>query len=399
MFEINLVPDVKAELLRKQRMSNLILFICIIVAAASAGLVFLLGSVVTGQNIIMANQDREIACRSTGVLTSGSCGTNYGTAVLEVENLNEFLTIQDQMGKLSIVNGNKLLLSRVFGVLDVILPTGDDVVNISELNADLETTTLTFDAQGDSVSNIDYRALEVFKKSASLSYYDHGRYLRKDSDGNFVEIPTMCITEQTINGALFGIYHKGKKGCEAPLLNDIADENSESETNTGILPETINPTNPSEISEATEASEAEITEIPIRRIYSSQTDKDEYIADNTDNGGGYYFESQCIVYGSDGRFGEADTLDRCPLLSSEPIIRDSSNGRDSNGRLVLRFNATIVIERKIFLFSNKHMRIVGPSRQNVTDSYTQIRNMFTEKAADCAPDDEQCNTEANNNGS
>jgi hypothetical protein len=369
MFEINLVPDIKADLLRKQRMSNLVLFICIIVAAASAGLVLLLGSIVGGQNIAMANQDREIACRSTGVAPSGSCGTNYGAAVLKVENLNDFLTIQDQMSKLSGINANKLLLSRVFGILDVILPTGEETVAISELNVDLESTTLAFEAQGDSVSNIDYKALEAFKKSSNLSYYDYGRYMRLAEDGSFVEIPTMCITERVESGVLFGIYSKGRKGCEAPLIDDATSEE--------------------------EATPPEVQEIRIRRIYASETDKTNYIENNDDNGGGYYFESQCIVYGADGRFGEAGTLAKCPLLTGEPAIRDSSNGRDSNDRLVLRFNATVVIQRDVFLFANKHMRVVGPTRQNVTDSYTQIRDMFTEKASDCEPNDVQCNAEAN----
>ncbi|MDR3298174.1 MAG: hypothetical protein LBT19_02275 [Candidatus Nomurabacteria bacterium] len=368
MFEINLVPNIKADMLRKQRMSNLILFICIIVAAASAGVVLILGSIVGGQNIAMANQDQEITCRSTGI---GTCGSNYGTAVLKVENIDDFLTIQDQMSKLKVVNSNKLLLSRVFGILDVILPTGDETVEVSELTVDLSDTSLSFEAQGNSVSNIDYKALEVFKKSATKSYYDFGRYQRLDNEtGGYVDIPTMCITEAIQNGVLFGIYHQGMEGCEAPLIPDSAtgDEDEDVITENSI----------------------EIKDIPIRRVYPTQDDKSKYMEENDDNGGGYFFESKCIAYGSDGKFSEAETLKNCPLLASEPVIRDSSNGRDSNDRLVLRFSASVAIEENVFMFANKHMRVVGPSRQNVTDSYTQIRDMFAEKASDCDPNDTQC---------
>ena len=63
--------------------------------------------------------------------------------------------------------------------------------------------------------------------------------------------------------------------------------------------------------------------------------------------------------------------------------------------LVLRFTATVKLDANVFKFVNKHMRVVGPSRQNVTDSYTQIRDMFTEEAADCAPGDTQCNQGGN----
>lgn len=387
MFEINLVPDIKADMLRKQRMSNMVLFICIIVAAVSAGIVLLLGSIVGGQNIAMANQDKEIKCRSEGI---GSCGSTYGTAVLKFENVNEFLTIQDQMSKLAVVNENKLLLSRVFGILDVILPTGDETVAVSELSIDLSNTMLSFEAQGDSTSNIDYKALEVFKKAATRSYFDYGRYFRTDEGGNKIEIPTMCITETIQNGTLYGIYHKGKAGCEAPLIpEETDDETAEEGTATD---ETATE------DDAEAVVEPVIVDIPIRRTYATETEKEDYIKSNKDNEGGYYFESECIAYGEgDGKFSEADTLVQCPLLAAEPTIRDSSNGRDSNNKLVLRFNANITISKKVFMFASKHMRIVSPSRQNVTDSYTQIRNMFTEKASDCDPSDTQCMEASNGN--
>lgn len=362
-------------MLRKQRASNLVLFICIIVAAAAAGVVLILGSIVGGQNIALANQDKEITCRSEGATDANkiNCDSKYGTAVLQFANVNDFLTIQDQMSKLEVVNDNKLLLSRVFGVLDVILPTGDEVVNVSELSVNLADTTLNFEAQGDSISNIDYKALEVFKKSAARSYFDYGRYFRTDENNEPVEIPTMCITETTVNGVLYGIYHKGMKGCEAPLIADTTETTDEEGTATDEADTTDDA--------ADETTETEIVDIPIRRTYATETEKKNYIEANEDNDGGYYFDSECVTY-TDDKFDEDATLAECPLLSSEPAIRDSSNGRDSNDRLVLRFNATVLITKDVFAFSNKHMRIVGPSRQNVTDSYTQIRDMFTEKADD-----------------
>lgn len=391
MFEINLVPDIKADMLRKQRVSNLVLFICIIVAAATAGIVLILGGIVGGQNIALANQDKEITCRSTGGSDKDCSG--FGTAVLNFENVNDFLTIQDQMSKLETVNKNKLLLSRVFGVLDVVLPTGEEVVNISELSVNLTDTMLNFEAQGNSASNIDYKALEVFKKSSNRSYYDYGRYYRTDENGTSVEIPTMCITETVQNGYLYGVYHKGKAGCEAPL---IPEANTEGDTNTSDDENADDENTDDENTEGeNEETAPEIVDIPIRRTYASEDEKEKYIEANTDNDGGFYFESACVQYNDEGKFDEEGTLKECPLLASEPAIRDSSNGRDSNNDLVLRFNATLMVSKEVFTFANKHMRVVGPSRQNVTDSYTQIRDMFTEKATDCDPEDTQC-LEGNN---
>ena len=375
MYEINLVPDIKNEMLKKQRLSNLVLFIALIVMAASAGIVLIFGSIVGGQNLVMANQDKEITCRSDG----GDGCSSYGTAVFKVANLNDYLTIQDQMSKISNLNNNKMLLSRVFGVLDVLLPTGDEVVEISELSVDLQKATLNFDAQGNSADNIDYKALEVFMKGAELTYYDYGRYMRYDKDANsYVEIPTYCITETWENGILYGIYHKGQPGCE-----------------TSILTAEQRLANGEEVDVNSEGEETKVEDIKIRRIYSSQEDLDKYITEtNGDNGGGYYFKSDCIQY-EEKSINESATLEKCPLLTETPAIQDSSNGRDSDDNLVLRFTATVKLDANVFKFVNKHMRVVGPSRQNVTDSYTQIRDMFTEEAADCAPGDTQCNQGGN----
>lgn len=375
MFEINLVPDVKGELLKKQRQRNLIIFISIVVAIASAAVVVLLGSIVTGQNIRLSSQDREMDCRSKGTTDGRGC-SGYGVAIMRTPSLNEYLTIQDQMGKISDINRDKLLLSRVFGVLDVILPTGDDRIEISELTVNLTEATLNFDAQGWSVSNINYRALEVFKNIITLSYYDHGRYMRYDREVNdFVEIPTTCIDETREPG--YGIYLKGTPGCETSVLSGSQQEDEEGNV----------------------TEEVPVEDIRIKRAYSTLDEKEEYIGTaNESDGVFYYFESECVVYGDEGRFDEVETRAMCRLSEIAPLIRSSSNARDADGNLVLRFSATVVLNKEVFRFVNKHMKVIGPTRQNVTDSYTQIRGMFVETPRDCSPDDTQCLQEAPNGG-
>jgi hypothetical protein len=375
MFEINLVPDVKEQLLKKQKLRNLIIFLSIVIAGGAAGVVAILGTIVAGQSLAIAGKNEEIQCRSTGSGEGVDCDERrYGTAVMRIANLNEYLTIQDQMSKISILNDNKLLLSRIFGLLDVILPVGDDEVWISELAVNLPTTTLNFDAYGDSASNIDYRALEVFKNISRLSYYDHGRYMRFDNEtGGFVAIPTTCITEVLRDGVVYGIYSKGAPGCEAPMLS------RDQRVNMGIT---------EELDEETEENTIEFIEI--RRAYRTWAERMEAYENANEDGVRYYFESTCISYTDDGRIDEAATRLECPLLTEEVMIRESSNARNSDGLLVLRFSATVSVNREVFRFANKHMRVIGPTRQNVTDSYTQIRSMFAETPTDCAPDDREC---------
>ncbi|MBP5656147.1 hypothetical protein J6X15_01015 [Candidatus Saccharibacteria bacterium] len=377
MYEISLVPDVKAELLKKLRIRNLVIFICLIVAAGCGVVIFLLLGVTGSQGIALSAMDTEIACRADGVVKGGRCDTKYGTAVLKFTNAEELLTIQDQMNNLRLLNDNKIKFSRVFGVLDVILPTGDNEVKISQLRTDINNNILYFDAVASASNNIGYRALEAFKKNAKLSYYDYGSYMRLDKEtGDYVEIPSFCIDEEVdANGVTFGIYHKGKPGCEAPMIEgktegdeELEDEELETETQTKTNAST---------------EESTVTDIRIRRTYNDQNDMEKYRSGKDNYGDsttkGYYFESSCLQY-DNGKFDEAATLEQCPLLSEEPNIGDSSYGRNSEDEMVLSFSSTLTITRDVFLARNKHVQVIGPTRQNVTDSYIQVRDMFTEAA-------------------
>ena len=383
MYEISLVPDVKAELLRKLRIRNLVIFICVIVAAACAGVILLLLSITGGQGIALNAKDKEIACRSDGIVKGGTCNTkDYGTAVMNFRNAEELLTIQNQMNSLSVLNDNKLKFSRVFGILDVILPTGENEVKISQLSTDINNNVLYFDAVASASNNIGYRALEAFKKNAKLAYFDYGNYMRYDKESSdYVEIPSFCIDEETdVNGVVFGIYHKGKAGCEAPMVEDKEteeeDESSEEES-------TKAKSSSKKTTEKVKA-ENEVTNIVIRRTYNDRSDMEKYrngkdsYGDSTTKG--YYFESECLQYSDSGKFDEKATLEQCPLLSEDPNIGDSSYGRNSEDKMVLSFSSTLTITRDVFLARNKHVHVIGPTRQNVTDSYIQVRDMFTEAA-------------------
>ena len=48
------------------------------------------------------------------------------------------------------------------------------------------------------------------------------------------------------------------------------------------------------------------------------------------------------------------------------------------------------VAEEFFMFKNKHMIAIGPMGQNVTDSYVQIGNMFTQEAAECEAGDTAC---------
>ena len=387
MFEISLVPDVKSELIKKLKLRNLIFLICIIVAAACGGVLLILGGITAGQGVALQTQDTEMICRSEGKTKKGGekdCKGYKETAIMKFSNAEELLTIQDQMKNLSLLNNNKIKFSRTFGILDTILSnkndanTGEDKVLANTVSADINNSTLFFDAVAEASNNIGYRALEGFKKNVSRTYYDYGNYMRTDKEGNEIPIPSYCVDEYVDGDTkiMYGIYHKGAPGCEAPM---VADKKNSDEDDEG-----------QEEAEETEANTTEVKDIKIRRTYNDMNDLNEYKNGNdslnkdktVENIKGYFFESKCLQYDSEEKFDEAATLEQCPLLADEPVIGDSSYGRNSEDNMVLSFSATLNISHAVFLSSNKHMMIVSPTRQNVTDSYIQVKNMFTEAVHD-----------------
>lgn len=359
MFEINLVPSVKNEVLKAFRMRNLILFACIVIAAIGGGVVLILGGIVGGQNIALSSQDARLELMSN--------------KLQEFDGLEEYLAIKDQLGNISTVNENKKMLSRLFPLLSVVLNSNSDSVTLSELSIDLKTNTLNFRGQADAkvAPLIDYRVLEAFKKGMSLTKYDYGRYV--DEDGN--EIPTRCIVEADDAGNtlmegenIYAYWTKGKKGCD-PKRTEEKQTNNEDEKVT---------------------------------IYRTPKFSDWYSTGKMTLSGEIsgvpHFDSKCITYS--GAQVDNKTVwtanNNCMITANGMEVGESANGRDADDNLVLMFEAAVVLDENIFKFENKHVMTIGPNGQNVTDSYVQVEGIFAEPAESCRASDVYCITNTAN---
>ena len=274
MYEISLVPDVKAELLRKQRLRNLFVLICVGVAIACGAVVMILLSVMGGQTVSMNNQKKEIGCRydmkmDGKTMKSSDCKSNMGTPVMYFNNRQTLLTIQDQLKSLDTLNNSMIKFSRIFGLLDVLLLDEEkgSKIEVSELAVDFSSMTLSFDAVGydKSSANIGYKPLEAFKKNAERMRYDYGEYMRRGDDENDEVIPYFCISEETINGLVYGVYSKGAPGCEAPMV-EPTEEDKDAGDDEGSDEK-------SDEEASAEPVENEIEKIYIRRTYK---DRDDY---------------------------------------------------------------------------------------------------------------------------
>ena len=163
-------------------------------------------------------------------------------------------------------------------------------------------------------------------------------------------------------------------------------------TNKTILVKTIPINNDDDGEEKKqETQQKKIEEVIIRRTYKNAGDREEYKNGNDSmaeenkegNTGKYYFESQCLQYDDSGNFDEEATISECSILSEDGLfVSNSGWGKGPEDKMVLSFSVNLTLDPRLFLSSSKHMQIIGPSRQNVTDSYIQVRDMFAEKARD-----------------
>jgi Tfp pilus assembly protein PilN len=151
MVEINLIPDVKQELLKAQRMRLQVISTAIIVSIVAGAVVAILALYVFG--IQFARN------------TFADDAINKGSAKLaEVEDLSKMLTIQNQLSKVNELNGTRQIDSRLFDVLSSVIPPAPNSVLVSSVNLNAETSTITLEGQTRA-----YDSMEVFKKTLDSS--------------------------------------------------------------------------------------------------------------------------------------------------------------------------------------------------------------------------------------
>ena len=386
--EINLVPDIKNEMIKTLKLRNYIFFGCIVVAIASIAAIVITGVIAGGQQIAINNRKDTIAKLSEKL-------NSYS-------DLNDFLTIKNQLDGISNITSNKQVLSRTFDVLSAIIPTGPDSITVSELNVDLtqDQPILNMEAQANAGQEpyIDYNVLESFKKSMDYMRYDWGNYV--DKEGN--TIPAYCMIESGSDGATFKEVRDGKDNYYAYWI--IEGEGC----------------NPSEKTKSSDYSTEDYEGQKVVRIWRTPQFNDWYKTEEKSNQpymgldgeikNVAHFESQCYQYSGDDSGSRAnpkwDETNDCHLIEDQTgeaengiTIDESSNGRDMANELVLRFTATIKVAPEAYEFNKTHLLALAPSdHRNVTDSYVQVQSMFGQRASDCAEGDTACKTNQTNSG-
>jgi len=147
MIQINLVPDVKQEMLHAQRMRNVAISLSIVIGLVAVGVVVALALILGGQVAVQKIEE--------GQITSGY------SKLSSISDLDSALTIQNQLGTISSQNDKRTIDSRLLDVLAAINPPAPNDVKLSKVTLDPTQNTITL--EGSAVGG--YPATDVFRKT------------------------------------------------------------------------------------------------------------------------------------------------------------------------------------------------------------------------------------------
>lgn len=201
MIEINLMPDVKQELLQAQKVRTRVISVAILIVIAALGLVAALSVWVFGVQA------------ARGALHDSAI--EEGIAELRaVDDLDETLSVQNQLALISEINSGKRIPTRVFDLLRAVVPAEGYNVSVSSLNLDSETGEMMIEAQ----SPQGFAAAEVFQKTLEYAI------LRiTDEDGNQEDV-SVATSAVYVGESSYGEDQNGQMVLRFTLMLEVTPE-------------------------------------------------------------------------------------------------------------------------------------------------------------------------------
>lgn len=198
MIEINLLPNVKRELLKTRAMRNRVISISFLVGGASIAAVVVLALILGSQIAAEAVQNGVIKDRNDKLMA--------------VEDLNKVVTIQHQLTKINEQHSGKKINSRVFDVVTAVNPAAPNNVSFSDIKVNPESKTITL--EGSAVNG--YSALETLKKTILNTKV-------QTTDGD--KSSEVSLTKEIKDGdTSFGENSEGKKVLQFSFSFEYAEE-------------------------------------------------------------------------------------------------------------------------------------------------------------------------------
>ncbi len=198
MIEINLLPNVKRELLKTRAMRNRVISISFLVGGASIAAVVVLALILGSQIAAEAVQSGVVKDRNDKLMA--------------VEDLNKVVTIQHQLTKINEQHSRKKLNSRIFDVVTAVNPVAPNNVSFSDIKVNPESKTITL--EGSAVNG--YSALETLKKTILNTKV-------QTTDGD--KSSEVSLTKEIKDGdTSFGENSEGKKVLQFSFSFEYAEE-------------------------------------------------------------------------------------------------------------------------------------------------------------------------------
>ena len=198
MIEINLLPNVKRELLKTRAMRNQVISISFLVGGVSIATVVVLALILGSQFAAEAVQNRVIKDRNDKLMA--------------VEDLNKVVTIQNQLTKINEQHSRKKINSRIFDVVTAVNPVTPNNVSFSDIKVNPESKTITL--EGSAVNG--YSALETLKKTILNTKV-------QTTDGD--KSSEVSLTKEIKDGdTSFGENSEGKKVLQFSFSFEYAEE-------------------------------------------------------------------------------------------------------------------------------------------------------------------------------
>lgn len=198
MIEINLLPNVKRELLKTRVMRNRVISISFLVGGASIAAVVVLALILGSQIAAEAVQNGVIKDRNDKLMA--------------VEDLNKVVTIQNQLTKINEQHSRKKINSRIFDVVTAVNPVVPNNVSFSDIKVNPESKTITL--EGSAVNG--YSALETLKKTILNTKV-------QTTDGD--KSSEVSLTKEIKDGdTSFGENSEGKKVLQFSFSFEYAEE-------------------------------------------------------------------------------------------------------------------------------------------------------------------------------
>lgn len=198
MIEINLLPNVKRELLKTRVMRNRVISISFLVGGASIAAVVVLALILGSQIAAEAVQNGVIKDRNDKLMA--------------VEDLNKVVTIQHQLTKINEQHSGKKINSRIFDVVTAVNPVAPNNVSFSDIKVNPGSKTITL--EGSAVNG--YSALETLKKTILNTKI-------QTTDGD--KSSEVSLTKEIKDGdTSFGENSEGKKVLQFSFSFEYAEE-------------------------------------------------------------------------------------------------------------------------------------------------------------------------------